>query len=600
LISHSTSRPTGSAGHFSVESYGRIRVSDWRQTLEWVCRMSLSPGTSIGSYEITGSLGAGGMGEVYRARDGRLGRDVAIKILPALWLADPDRRGRFDREARLLASLNHPHIGTIYGFEEHDGVQALVLELVEGLTLADVIVASRRGGSLDPPIPIDQALTIASQIADALDAAHERGIVHRDLKPANIKITPDGRVKVLDFGLAKVAAGEDVAIELTHSPTITFGGTRAGVLLGTAAYMSPEQARGRAVDKRTDIWAFGCVLYEMLTGRVALPGETVTDTLAAIVQRDPDWHALPKGTPSGVQWLLKRCLEKDVSRRLRDAADVKIHIDDLLNEPATNDQASAAAAKPRFGRGGWLSMVLVGATAALAAGAGGWMLKPGTAPEPTPVARLTVSLPPGDTLGVSFPSVALSPDGRTLAYTANRARSNSSQLFVRAIDSLDVAPLSGTEGATAPFFSPDGRWIGFFAQGKLKKVLATGGGVEALCDAASGLGGSWGTDDTIYFAPFNTSGIWRVSASGGMPREVTRLDRKQGEVSHRWPQVLPGGKAVLFTVWTGPGWDEKHLVMQVADTSEHRTLVRGCKHRSVRGLGSPDLRAGRGAGAGTF
>jgi serine/threonine-protein kinase len=524
-------------------------------------------GQVIGGYTILSRLGAGGMGEVYRARDPKLGREVAIKILPRLFTADPDRLSRFDREARMLASLNHPHVGAIYGLEDMDGKPVLVLELVEGDTLAERIA--------EGPIAPAEALTVASQIAEALEAAHDKSIVHRDLKPANIKITPEGLVKVLDFGLAKASAGSEPGADLAKSPTVTdVGGTREGTLLGTVAYMSPEQARGKVVDRRTDIWAFGCVLYEMLSGLPAFSGETLADTLTGIIGREPDWTALPAGTPSDVRRLLKRCLEKNPSRRLRDAADVRIEIDDVLHEPSTGRPAVDADPTTRASRQSWVQTISIAAIMALGAGLAAWTLKPSSAPNRLPVARLTVALPPGDTIGLIFPSVALSPDGRILAYTAGQALI-ARQLFVRPIDSLDVTSLAGTEGANAPFFSPDGRWIGFFADGKLKKVLATGGGLQTLCDAAAAFGGTWGTDGSIYFAPFSTSGIWQVPASGGSPQEATRLDRTQGEVSHRWPQVSADGKVVLFTAWTGPGWDEKHLEAQIGGTGGHVMLVRG-------------------------
>jgi serine/threonine-protein kinase len=527
----------------------------------------LVTGHAIGGYTILSRLGAGGMGEVYRARDSKLGREVAIKILPRLLATDPERLARFDREARILASLNHPHIGAIYGLENMEGTPALVLELVEGDTLAERIA--------EGPIVAAGALTLASQIVEALDAAHEKGIVHRDLKPANIKITPDGVVKVLDFGLAKAAAGSDVGPDLAKSPTVTdLGGTREGTLLGTVAYMSPEQARGKVVDRRSDIWAFGCVLYEMLSGLPAFTGNTLADTLTGIISREPDWTALPAATPGDLRRLLKRCLEKTPSRRLRDAGDVRIEIDDLLLEPSTGGPAVESGLETRFGRQSWLQRISIGAVTALVAGLGAWTLKPSSIPDRLSVARLTLSLPSGDTIGLTWPAVALSSEGRLLAYTAGRAM-RPPQLFVRLIDSLDVTLVAGSEGAKSPFFSPDGRWIGFFAQGKLKKVLATGGGLQTLCDAASAFGGTWGADGSIYFAPFNTSGIWQVPDSGGSPREVTRLDRTQGEVTHRWPQISPDGKVLFFTVWTGPGWDEKHLEAHIVDGGERRLLVRG-------------------------
>ncbi len=545
--------------------------------------MSLVPlttGTNLGQYEIVALLGQGGMGEVYRARDSRLGRDVALKILPDAFVHDPERVERFRREAQVLASLNHANIGAIHGFERADpsagsgqaAVQFLVLELVEGETLAHRIARGQ--------LPIDEALAIARQMCDALEAAHEQGIVHRDLKPANIVLhqtqrSDDVVVKVLDFGLAKVAEADASRAGLTNSPTMMLA-SMPGTILGTAAYMAPEQAKGLTIDRRADIFAFGSVLYEMLTGRQAFPGDTVPEILAAVLKTEPDWGRLPAGTPPSIRKLLRRCLEKDRGRRLQNAGDVRLEIDDALAERSTGDEGvEIARTKTRpIGRRGSLYVGLVAVVAALVAGLAAWTLKPGVTSNRLPVARLTVALPPGDTLQLVSPSVALSPDGRRLAYSASRA-GGALQLFVRPIDSLEITPLSGTEGAIEPFFSPDGRWIGFFAQGKLKKVLAAGGGLQTLCDAASGMGGTWGTDDSIYFAPFNTSGIWKVSASGGAPQAVTRLNRTQGEVSHRWPQVLPDGKTVLFTVWTGPGWDEKHLELQIGDSGERRVLVRG-------------------------
>jgi serine/threonine-protein kinase len=519
-------------------------------------------GRQLGPFTIQSLLGAGGMGEVYRAHDSRLDRDVAIKVLPATLLIDPERRARFDREARLLASLNHPHIGAIYGVEDVGDTRALVLELVQGPTLAERIESG--------PLPLKESLRIASQIADALDAAHQNGVVHRDLKPANIKIRTDGAVKVLDFGLGKIAA-DDLIPSSTKAATAAMA-TREGVVMGTAAYMSPEQARGAPVDKRSDIWAFGCILYEMLTGRTAFDRPTWSDTIAIILEREPDWQAVPPTTPVSIQRLVRRCLEKDVTRRLRDIGDARSELDDMMSSRTDGEPAMTSTETMIVRRRPFL-LAAIAVASALAAGTAVWMLKPVPPAAASPIARLTVSFADGDTLpDFSQPGLAISPDGRTLAYMARRGER--AQLFVRSIDKIDATLLAGTDGGRDPFFSPDGRWLAFFAEGKLKKVLTTGGGLETLCDAASGLGGSWSTDDTIYFAPFNTSGIWKVSASGGMSTEFSHMDRKRGEVSHRWPQVLSDGKTVLFTVWTGPGWDEKHLEIQVGST-DHRRLVPG-------------------------
>jgi Tol biopolymer transport system component len=521
-------------------------------------------GQRLGSFTILSLLGEGGMGQVYRARDSRLDRDVAIKILPNVWLADPERRARFDREARMLAALNHPHVGAIYGVEDVDGVPALVLELVEGPTLAERL---ERG-----PLALADALTIASQIAEALDAAHQSGIVHRDLKPANIKIRHDGHVKVLDFGLAKIAGDESTpAMSVGATATVA---TRHGAVLGTAAYMSPEQARGMPVDKRTDVWAFGCILYEMLTGRGAFARATFSDTIVATLEHEPEWQSLPATTPSAVRRLVKRCLEKDVAHRLRDIGDVALDLKDMrAGDDAVVDHGVVAPGATRWTRS-WLAAGVTAIVAALIAGGTVWMFK-ATPPAPIQVTRLAVSLPAGDTLGSALiPSMALSPDGRTIAYAASRG-GRAPQLFVRSLDAPEATLLAGTEGAREPFFSPNGQWVGFFAQSKLKKVLAAGGGVQTLADAAIGLGGSWSGDDTIYFAPFNMSGIWKISANGGTPQEFTRVDKARDEVSHRWPHVLSDRKTVMFTVWTGPGWDEKHLEVQVGDGGEHRRLVPG-------------------------
>jgi serine/threonine protein kinase len=516
-------------------------------------------GTQIGVYQVVSLLGVGGMGEVYRARDTRLGRDVAIKVLPAAFTADPDRLARFQREARVLASLNHPHIGAIYGFEESSGGSFLVLELVEGPTLAERIAGA--------PFATAEALKIAREIADALDAAHEKGIVHRDLKPVNIKLTSDGKTKVLDFGLAKLTQLPEASIAASANTMAT----REGAIVGTPAYMSPEQARSLPVDKRTDIWAFGCVLYEMLTGTRAFAADDVSGTLARVLMTEPEWDALPASTPTSIRRLLQRCLEKDPKRRLRDIGDVAFQIEDAQN--AAPSGAAIARVPKSQERAWWIAAMLI-----VVVGMATLYFSRAPAPQGSPaVARLTVALPAGDRIGsLSVPAIALSPAGTQLAYVG--LRDSKQELYLRSLDGLDSKVISGTEGATSPFFSSDGQWIGFFALGKLKKVSVAGGAVEILSDAAStggGWGGSWGPDNSIYFAASGFSGVWKVSASGGMPTEVTRLDRSQGEISHRWPQLLPGGHAVLFTVWTGPGLDEHRIEVQSLQTGDRRVLVRG-------------------------
>ncbi len=476
--------------------------------------------------------------------------------------------------ARVLASLNHPHIGAIYGLEDVDGVPALVLELIDGLTLADRLAKG--------PLPVRDALTIAVQIADALDAAHEKGIVHRDLKPANVKITSEGTVKVLDFGLAKAAPGDSGA-GVTQSPTVTVGGTREGAILGTAAYMSPEQARGNPVDKRTDIWAFGCVLHEMLTGRVAFAGDTVSDTIAAILDREPSWNTLPATTPSNIRRLLQRCLEKDPKRRLHDIADARIEIDEALTTPSVDARAAIvpSAQSARWRRA--LPWAVAFGAAAIAAAA---VLAPWapwqTVPPPAPL-RLTADLGADASLATAVgqnatiaASVALSPDGGLFAFVAQKTGTGTPQLYVRRLEQLQATPLTGTEGAASPFFSPDGRWIAFFAQGKLKKIPVTGGAVVTLCDAANGRGGSWGEDGTIVFTPsVAESGLflWRVPSGGGTPEPLPKPD---GEATQRWPQVLPGGRAVLYTGNTGVGgYENANLVVQPLPTGARKIVQRG-------------------------
>jgi len=514
----------------------------------------LLTGRRLGIYHLYERIGAGGMGEVYRARDTRLGRDVAIKILPHAFTTDSDRLARFEREARVLAAVTHPNIATIHGVEDGGGVRALVMELVDGETLAERI---RRG-----PMPIAECVAVARQIVEALDAAHDKGIVHRDLKPANVKITTAGAVKVLDFGLATAALLRGALA--SAAPTVT--ATGPGAISGTAPYMSPEQARGQPVDKRTDIWAFGCVLYEMLSGRAAFARETVTDTLAAVVSDAPDWTALPEGIPRPMFRLIRRCLARDPRQRLRDIGDAWLELEEPLAEPV-------GAAPPVGRRSRVIAAVGVLAVGVLLGALATWVRMP-SATVPSTAVRFVLTLPSGTQLGgLDFPSVALAPDGSRLTYVA--ARGGQTQLFVREMDALEPTLLAGTTNAVAPFFSPDGRWIAFFADGQLKKVAASGGAVITLCDAPVGLGGSWGPDDTIIFAPTTGSAIWRVSAGGGQPQRLTTLDVSRGEFSHRWPQWLPDGDTVLYTVGIVGSWNDAEIVAQSLETGERSLVLQG-------------------------
>jgi Tol biopolymer transport system component len=490
-------------------------------------------GQKLGPYEILDKLGEGGMGEVYRAHDGKLHRDVAIKILPEPFAGDAERAARFEREAQALATLSHPNIAIIHGFEESPsigpgqaGIKALILELVEGPTLADRIAP----GSLAAA----EALPIARQIALGLEAAHARGIVHRDLKPANVKVRPDGTVKILDFGLAKLQEVASVA----DSPTVASGGTHAGVVMGTPAYMSPEQARGHSVDKRADIWAFGCVLFEMLTGQQVFSGSNLTDTLAAVVTKDPAWNALPASTPPAIRRILRRCLEKDPDKRLHDVADARIEIDEALagGEPSTAVAVGLASRRERLA---WVAAVTLGA--AFVAAVLVIVARPPVT-EP-PVTRLEVTTPPtADPL-----SFALAPDGRQLVFVATA--DTTSKLWLRRFDQTDALPLAGTDDASYPFWSPDSRSIGFFAGGKLKRVDASGSVPQVLADAPAGRGGAWNSDGVIVFAPMNSGGLMRVAATGGPPTVVTQPTHSAN--SHRWPQFLPDGRHFLLLVGLG-------------------------------------------------
>ena len=530
--------------------------------------MALSAGMRLGPYKILSALGAGGMGEVYRARDTKLSRDVALKVLPEAFMLDPERIARFKREAQVLASFNHPNIGHIYGLEETDGIRALVLELVEGPTLADRI-AQR-------PIPLDEALPIARQIAEALEAAHQLGIVHRDLKPSNIKLRPDGTVKVLDFGLAKALEPTPSASDVSQSPTITSPAmTGMGIILGTAAYMSPEQAKGRPAEKRSDVWAFGCVLFEMLTRKRAFEGEDVSDTLANVLKGEPGWSALPDEVPISIRTLLTGCLAKDPRERI---ADLSVALFVINHQGSLVPPGHAPIPDPsRRGRRTALvvtAVVVVG----LASGYAGWTLKPGA---PRAVTRTTIPLLTGDSFSnTGVHVVALSADGSRLVYTANL------RLYMRPIDQLEATPIGGTEGTAEtagrnPFFSPDGQWIGFWQEGQLKKISAIGGASVVLCAAQNPFGASWASDNTILYGQGDqgAGGIWRVSGDGGKPEYLVKL-----EADHvaQGPQMLPGGRAILFTLARRSDWDTAQIVVQSLDTGRrHVVVTRGTDARYV-------------------
>jgi Tol biopolymer transport system component len=533
--------------------------------------LALQPGARLNSYEIVSLLGVGGMGEVYRAHDMKLGRDVAIKTLPEAFTADPDRQARFKREAQVLASLNHPHIAAIYGLEDAAGVHALVLELVEGPTLADRINLG--------PVPIDEALPMARQIADALEAAHDQGIVHRDLKPANIKIKADNSVKVLDFGLAKMLEPEVAASGLSMSPTLSVHATHAGILLGTAAYMSPEQARGKAVDRRADVWAFGCVLFEMLAGRQAFDGgETVSDAIAAILRTEPDWSRLPSDTPAYIRKLLRRCLQKDPQKRLPHIGVARIEIDDGATDggPSSATQAAVTpAARPALWRRALPAIaasVLVGVLVATAA----WTLRP--TPAKTPIVRFSIPVPESQVFTtVTRHMLTISPDGTQIAYVAN------ARLYLRAISDLEARPIPGSElngSVYDPVFSPDGRSIAFWSvtDAAIKKISVSGGPAIMLCPATPPWGLSWGNDGITFGQ--GSRGVMRVSENGGKPETLAQV--KNAEVADS-PQTIAGGTIVLFTVAaaspTAPAtinqFDKAQIVAQAVGSSERKLVVDG-------------------------
>jgi serine/threonine-protein kinase len=530
--------------------------------------VQLQSGASLLHYRLVEKLGEGGMGVVWRALDTTLDRHVAVKVLPDVFASDPDRAARFEREAKVLASLNHPNITTVHSVHHVDGVRFLVMELAHG---EDLSARLARG-----PLPLDEVLKIARQLAEAMEAAHESGVVHRDLKPANVTVTDEGKVEVLDFGLAKALdpSSSGPISDLSKSPTLVSGGTAAGVIIGTAAYMSPEQARGKSVDRRADIWALGCVLYEMLTRKKAFDGETVTDVLAAVVTRDPDWSAVPRGTPRRLVELLHRCLEKDPARRLRDAGEARIVIDDLIAHPRS--EVTEVSALARLKPSPLRALPWLVAAAGLAFAVAAWLLpRGGAAPEPT---HLSISVPPTDVVDGGFENamLAISRDGRTVAYSGRRA--GVTRLYVRRLGDGEATELAGTEGAHSPFFSPDGTWIAFVSGDRLKKVEVTGGPTFELCTVSADRSGVWLDDGSIVLAPRATQPLVRLPSTGGVPSVVVPLDSTAGERTHRWPDALPGGEWVIFTVGSksSPGDYEDATICAVSvRTGERREIFKG-------------------------
>jgi len=507
----------------------------------------MTPPSQIAHYRIVSKLGEGGMGAVYRATDTKLNRDVAIKILPDSFANDPDRLARFTREAQVLASLNHPNIAAIYGVED----RALILELVEG-------------EDLKGPLPAATAIDYAHQMAEALEYAHEKGIIHRDLKPANIKVTPEGRVKLLDFGLAKALSGELSAADPSSSPTLTMRATLAGVIIGTAAYMSPEQAHGREADRRADIWSFGVVLYEMLTGRSAFSGESISDTLASVLKFEPDWTALPPDTPTSVRRLLRQCLKKDRRQRLQAIGDARISLEEAEPEAAP---ATVNPAPPPSRPSSMLSWALAGILAVCAlAFAVLWWRRP---VEERPVIRFSIRAPENSTIANA---PAISPDGRRVVFAV--FRENQPQFWIRDLESTLARPLAGTEGATSPFWSPDSRFLAFVQNGKVKRMDVAGGPAQTVCDSSTlGSGGSWGPGDVILIGNPQTRGIARVAAAGGTPSPVTDPDASRHESFHGLPFFLPDGRHFLYVAQAGGGADRSVWIGDLA-SKDHRLLIK--------------------------
>jgi serine/threonine-protein kinase len=540
------------------------------------------------------------MGEVYRAHDERLDRDVAIKVLPEAVARDEARLARFEREAKLLASLNHTNIATLYGFEsfeisgedvgagftpapEVDGagdepppyersgpVHCLIMELAAGETLAKRLAKG--------PLPVEDALPLALQLAEGLEAAHEQGIIHRDLKPSNVMLSPEGKVKILDFGLAKAWHDEASDSDLTNSPTLTAQMTAAGVLLGTAAYMSPEQARGKPVDRRADIWAFGVILFEMLAGRRLFGGETTSDVLAAVLRAEPDWSELPAGTPVPISRLLRRCLDRDPRERLHDIADARLEIEEAIARPEWVSPEPAERPTPALREGlraAWPAVVAAAVVAALLAGGAVWKISEIRPAPSRPPTRLTLNLPKGvafDPFLSYYPSLAISPDGRWLVFAAKEGETY--RLFKRSLEQFDAVAMPGTEDGFQPFFSPDGRWVGFFADdGFLKKVPLAGGPPQNLCEVQHPYGAAWGPDGTIVFNMSDFEGLWRVPATGGEPEQIASRQVEQGELFMFWPEFLPDGGAVLFTTFRGFTADTARIDVLDLESRARTTVI---------------------------
>ena len=520
--------------------------------------MPLTIGDRLAHYEVTALIGEGGMGRVYQATDTKLNRQVALKILPEAFASDSDRLARFQREAQVLASLNHPNIAAIYGLEEAEDTRALVLELVEGPTLEDRIAQG--------PIPVDEALPIAKQIAEALEAAHEAGVIHRDLKPANIKVREDGTVKVLDFGLAK-ALDTTLEGDPSQSPTLTAAATQMGVIMGTAAYMSPEQARGKPVDRRADIWAFGVVVYEMLTGARPFQGEDVSLTLASVMKSDVDVKTLPSDLPETLRTVLRRCLEKEPLQRLRDMGDVRLAMAGAFDSTPVGSEERAVTPRPAL----WQRpavLVLAGVFLVVLGGVISGLLVRGSNRDPRPITRFRITLPEGGEFSGILSTLALSPDGTQLVYAAN------DQLYLRPLAQSEARAVRGTDVGTAPFFSADGQWIGFWQRSVLKKVSVSGGAPVTLVETLVDLWGArWEADDSILLGQ-GPAGIWRVSAAGGVPEVLVAVE--DGEEAAD-PQMLPGGEWVLFTLRPRgtSSWDDAQVVAQSLDTGERRVLIPG-------------------------